>query len=135
MTVQAGTERVATASGGLLGRDRDLAELFALVDGIEERGGALVVRGEALERLLVRWACGVVVPQQQAPRVLVPDAGHVLVEERSRADVVGVVVRVDEVGDLVAGAVRGRDLVDGAPDVVADRRRRVQQDDAGPTSS
>jgi DNA-binding CsgD family transcriptional regulator len=47
MTVQAGTERVATAPLELLGRDRDLAELFALVDGIEERGGALVVRGEA----------------------------------------------------------------------------------------
>ena len=47
MTVQAGTARVATEPRGLLGRDRDLAELFALVDGIEERGGALVVRGEA----------------------------------------------------------------------------------------
>ncbi len=31
----------------LLGRDRECAELYALVDGIEERGGALVVRGEA----------------------------------------------------------------------------------------
>src|SRR5256885_13879966 len=41
------TERVATAPRVLLGRDRDLAELYALVDGIEERGGALVVRGEA----------------------------------------------------------------------------------------
>jgi DNA-binding CsgD family transcriptional regulator len=47
MTVQAGAERVATAPRELLGRDRDLADLFALVDGIEERGGALVVRGEA----------------------------------------------------------------------------------------
>jgi len=47
MTVQAGTERVATAPRELLGRDRDLAELFALVDAIEERGGTLVVRGEA----------------------------------------------------------------------------------------
>src|SRR5689334_20649697 len=41
------TERVATAPRLLLGRDRDLAELYALVDGIEDRGGALVVRGEA----------------------------------------------------------------------------------------
>jgi DNA-binding CsgD family transcriptional regulator len=41
------TERVATAPRLLLGRDRDLAELDALVDGIEDRGGALVVRGEA----------------------------------------------------------------------------------------
>jgi DNA-binding CsgD family transcriptional regulator len=40
------TERIATAPS-LLGRDRDLAELYALVDGIEDRGGALVVRGEA----------------------------------------------------------------------------------------
>jgi DNA-binding CsgD family transcriptional regulator len=43
----ADTERVATAPAKLLGRDRDLAELYALVDGIEDRGGALVVRGEA----------------------------------------------------------------------------------------
>jgi DNA-binding CsgD family transcriptional regulator len=41
------TERVDTAPRLLLGRDRDLAELYALVDGIEDRGGALVVRGEA----------------------------------------------------------------------------------------
>jgi DNA-binding CsgD family transcriptional regulator len=41
------TERDATAPRLLLGRDRDLAELYALVDGIEDRGGALVVRGEA----------------------------------------------------------------------------------------
>jgi len=40
-------ERVATSPRVLLGRDQDLAELFALVDGIEDRGGALVVRGEA----------------------------------------------------------------------------------------
>jgi DNA-binding CsgD family transcriptional regulator len=41
------TEGVASASRQLLGRDRELAELYALVDRIEERGGALVVRGEA----------------------------------------------------------------------------------------
>jgi len=41
------TERVATAPRLVLGRDRDLAELYGLVDGIEDRGGALVVRGEA----------------------------------------------------------------------------------------
>jgi AAA ATPase domain len=41
------TERVATAPRLLLGRDRELAELYALVDGIEDRGGTLVVRGEA----------------------------------------------------------------------------------------
>src|ERR1700751_995162 len=31
----------------LLGRDRELARLYALVEGIEEHGGALVVHGEA----------------------------------------------------------------------------------------
>src|SRR6476619_4014713 len=40
-------ERVATSPKVLLGRDQDLAELYALVDGIEDRGGALIVRGEA----------------------------------------------------------------------------------------
>jgi DNA-binding CsgD family transcriptional regulator len=39
---------VGVATGlQLLGRDRELAELYALIDGIEERGGAVVVRGEA----------------------------------------------------------------------------------------
>ena len=77
--------------------------------------GALV-----LERLLVRRPRRVVVPQQERSRLLVPDAGHVLVEQRRRADVVGVVVGVDEVLDLVADAVRGGDLVDRALDVVPD---------------
>src|SRR5579864_1069449 len=36
-------------------------------------------------------------------------------------------VRVDQVLDLVADAVRGGDLVDRPLDVVADRRRRVEQ--------
>jgi DNA-binding CsgD family transcriptional regulator len=40
------TETVV-ASPLLLGRDRELAELYTLIDGIEEHGGALVVRGEA----------------------------------------------------------------------------------------
>jgi ATP-dependent Clp protease ATP-binding subunit ClpA len=31
----------------LLGRDEELAQLYDLIDGIEQRGGALVVRGEA----------------------------------------------------------------------------------------
>jgi DNA-binding CsgD family transcriptional regulator len=44
MSVEAG---VATTSQLLLGRDRELSELYALIDGIEERGGAVVVRGEA----------------------------------------------------------------------------------------
>jgi len=40
-------EEVAGASRLLLGRDRELALLYALVDRIEEQGGALLVRGEA----------------------------------------------------------------------------------------
>jgi DNA-binding CsgD family transcriptional regulator len=40
------TETVV-ASPLLLGRDRELAELYTLIDEIEEYGGALVVRGEA----------------------------------------------------------------------------------------
>ena len=46
-----------------------------------------------------------VVAQQEAPGFLVSDARDVLVEEEGCAGVVGVVVRVDEVGDLVAHAV------------------------------
>src|SRR4029079_14577508 len=40
-------EEVAGASRALLGRDREQSELYALVDGIEQHGGALVVRGDA----------------------------------------------------------------------------------------
>ena len=43
-------EEIAGASGVLLGRDRELSELYALVDGIGTRGGALVVRGDAGDR-------------------------------------------------------------------------------------
>jgi hypothetical protein len=41
------TEEVASPSRLLLGRDRELATLYRLVEKIEEQGGALVVRGEA----------------------------------------------------------------------------------------
>jgi hypothetical protein len=44
----------------------------------------------------------------------VPDARGLLVEQRRGADAVGVVMRVDEVVDLVAHAVGGRDLIDGS---------------------
>jgi DNA-binding CsgD family transcriptional regulator len=40
-------EEAVGASGVLLGRDRELSELYVLVDGIGESGGALVVRGDA----------------------------------------------------------------------------------------
>src|SRR6266496_3203563 len=39
----------------------------------------------------------VVVPQQEPPGLLVPDANDVAPEQRGRAGVVGVVMRVDEV--------------------------------------
>ena len=87
-------------------------------------------RAAVLEGLLGRGPGRVVVAQQELARLLVPDAGDVLVEQRGRAGVVGVVVGVDEVGDLVADAVGGGDLVHGALQVVADGRRRVEQDDA-----
>jgi len=74
--------------------------------------------GLVLEGLLVRRPRRIVVAQQQGARLFVPDARSVLVEQRCRADVVGVVVRVDEVVDLVADAVLRRDLVDRALDVV-----------------
>jgi AAA ATPase domain len=38
---------VATTSQLLLGRDRELAELYTLIDRIEDRGGTVVLRGEA----------------------------------------------------------------------------------------
>jgi DNA-binding CsgD family transcriptional regulator len=41
------TDEVAATAQLLIGRDRELAKLYALVDGIDEQGGALVVRGEA----------------------------------------------------------------------------------------
>jgi hypothetical protein len=58
------------------------------------------------------------------------DADDVGVEQRGCAGVVGVVVGVDQVGDGVADAVGGGDLVDGPLQVVADGRGRVEQDDA-----
>ena len=37
----------ADLPAALIGRDEELRRLLALVDGIRDRGGALVVRGEA----------------------------------------------------------------------------------------
>jgi hypothetical protein len=70
---------------------------------------------------------GVVVPQQEPPGLLVPDAGHVAPEQEGRAAVVGVMVGVDQVGHRIGHALGGGDLVHGAPQVVADRRGRVEQ--------
>jgi len=44
--------------------------------------------------------------------------------------VIGVVMGIDEMRHLVADAVGGGDLIHGPLDVVTDRRRRVEQDDA-----
>ncbi len=73
---------------------------------------------------------GIVVAQQQAARLLVADPGDVPVEQRRGAHVVGVVVRVDEVLDLVADAVGGGYLVDRPLDVVPDGGWRVEEHDA-----
>jgi DNA-binding CsgD family transcriptional regulator len=63
-------EGISTASRPLLGRDRELAELYAFVDGIEERGGALVVRGEAGIGKSALLAAGKERAQQQGVKVL-----------------------------------------------------------------
>jgi hypothetical protein len=75
-------------------------------------------RAPVRERLVVRGASRVVVAEQELARLLVPDAGDVPGKQRRRADVVGVVVRVDQVVDLVADAVRGGDLVDRAIEIL-----------------
>jgi hypothetical protein len=78
-----------------------------------------------LEGLLGRGPRRVVVAQQELARLLVPDPGDVAVEQRGRAGVVGVVVRVDEVGHPVGHAVGGGDLIDGALDVMTDGGQSV----------
>src|SRR5439155_22647541 len=94
-------------------------ELDALAPHLE---GATVLEG------LLRGGPGrVVVAEQEPPGLLVPDANDAGVEERGRASVIGVVVRVDEVGDLVAHPVRGRDLVYGSLRVVGDGGRRGER--------
>ena len=69
----------------------------------------------------------VIVPQQQPPGLLVPDADHVPAEQRGRPGVVGVVMRVDQAGHRIAHAVGRGDLVHRPPQVVADGRGRVEQ--------
>lgn len=86
-------------------------------------------RQPILEGLLGLRPGRVVVAEQEVARLLMSYPRDVLVKERGRAGVVGVVVGVDEVGDTVADAVGGRDLVDRPLDVAPDRRRRVEQDD------
>jgi hypothetical protein len=84
------------------------------------------------EGLFRRRFCRVVVAEQQAARLLVPDANNVLAENRGRAGMVGVVVGVDEVGHLAAHAVGHGDFDHGSFEVVADARGCVKQHHAIP---
>jgi hypothetical protein len=70
---------------------------------------------------------GAVVPGQQPLGLDVRDPGHAAPEQRRRADVVGVVMRVHDVRHLVRRARARRDLIDRALEVVADGRGRVEQ--------
>jgi DNA-binding CsgD family transcriptional regulator len=45
--MEVATARAEARAAELLGRDDELAQLYGLIDGIGQRGGALVVRGEA----------------------------------------------------------------------------------------
>lgn len=62
---------------------------------------------------------------QQPPVFDVPDAHHAVAEDRGRPDVVGMEVRVHEVGHGGRCARLGGDLVDGPQQVVTDRGGRV----------
>jgi hypothetical protein len=86
------------------------------------------------EDLFRRGLGRVVIPQQQPPGLLVPDADHLAAEQRGRAGVVGVVLCVHQVSHRVAYALGRGDLVHGALQVVADGRGRVEQHDAVPGS-
>jgi hypothetical protein len=59
-----------------------------------------------------------------------PDADHVAVEQRGCPSVIGVVMRIDEIGHLVADPVRGGDLVHGPLDVVPESGWSVEEDDS-----
>ncbi len=91
------------------------------------------LEGPLIGKGLFRRRLGlVVIPQQEPPALFVADAGHAGPENGGRTGVVGVVVRVDEVGDLVAHALGGGDFVHGPLQVVAEGRRGVEQHDAVP---
>jgi hypothetical protein len=69
----------------------------------------------------------VVLGGEQPPGPGLADPRHVPAEQRRGAQVVGVVVRVDDVGHLVRHAAGRGDLVDGALQVVPDARGCVEQ--------
>jgi len=64
---------------------------------------------------------------QQPLGLDVPHAHHVAAEQRRCADVIGMVMRVHDVGHLVGHAVAGRDLIDRTLKVVPDGRGRIEQ--------
>jgi hypothetical protein len=84
----------------------------AVLEGdVGERPGRVVFEGQ--DRLCLSLA----------------NAHHVVAEQRRGAEVVGVVVGVDDVGHLVGHVIAVRDRVNGALQVVPDGRGRVEQHD------
>jgi hypothetical protein len=75
-------------------------------------------RTTILEDLVGHGARRVVVALEESPSLFVADTGDVLVEERRCSDVICVMMRIDEMRDLVAHAILRRDLVDSASQVV-----------------
>src|SRR5260370_24475089 len=118
---------------GVVARKGDVDVVRRVVGAVPGQLDALPahLQGVAAGEGHVRHGPGrVVVPQQQPPGLLVPDANDVAVEQRGRAGVVGVVVGVDQVGHRVGHAVGGGDLVHGPPQVTADAGGRVEHHDA-----
>ena len=74
---------------------------------------------------------GIVVPQQEPPRLRMPDPHDVAAEQRRTTRVIGVMMRMDQMGHLVADTVSSSDFVYSPLQVVADGWRRVEQHDAG----
>jgi hypothetical protein len=72
----------------------------------------------------------VIVAEQQAEVLYVPDADHVAAEEGGRTDVVGVGMGVHHVGDRAGHSVRAGDGLDRAQQVVADGGRGIDEDHA-----
>jgi hypothetical protein len=72
--------------------DDVVGRVVGTVPGEVDALAADLERARVLEGLLVRGPGRIVVAQQQLARLLMPDPRRVLVEQRGRADVVGVVV-------------------------------------------
>ena len=87
----------------------------------------MVVEGDGRRRPV-----RVCLTQQQAAALAVADAHHIGAQQGGRSDVVGVGVRVHQVGDLRGPAVRLGHGADGAQQVVPDCRWRVDENHAVP---